>query len=63
MISDIPGTADCPADRADPKSADRLWTSVLDWMVEEGTFDMKRVLVWGLSAGGYNAVSVSPLHP
>lgn len=58
IIADIPGTADCPADRRDPKSADRLWTSVLDWMVEEGTFDMKRVIAWGLSAGGYNAVSV-----
>lgn len=58
IIADIPGTADCPADRRDPKSADRLWTSVLDWMAEEGTFDMKRVIVWGLSAGGYNAVSM-----
>lgn len=31
VIVDIPGTADCPADRRDPTSADRLWTSVLDW--------------------------------
>lgn len=31
VIADIPGTADCPADRGDPESADRLWTSVLDW--------------------------------
>ncbi|KAF1351066.1 pigment biosynthesis protein Ayg1 [Delphinella strobiligena] len=62
VIADIPGTADCPADRKDPKSADRLWTSVLDWMANEGTFDMKRVLVWGLSAGGYNAIRIAHTH-
>lgn len=56
VISDIPGTADCPADRSDPKSAERLWTSILDWMQDQGSFDMKRVVAWGLSAGGYNAV-------
>lgn len=59
VIADIPGTADCPADRRDPKSADRLWTSVLDWMASQGSFDMDRVIAWGLSAGGYNAVSSS----
>lgn len=31
VIVDIPGTADCPADRRDPTSAERLWTSILDW--------------------------------
>lgn len=31
VIVDIPGTADCPADRRDPQAADRLWTSILDW--------------------------------
>lgn len=31
VIVDIPGTADCPADRRDPRAADRLWTSILDW--------------------------------
>ncbi|THW07477.1 alpha/beta-hydrolase [Aureobasidium pullulans] len=35
VIVDIPGTADCPADRKDPKAADRLWTSILDWMEAE----------------------------
>ncbi|GAB7350468.1 hypothetical protein MBLNU459_g1066t2 [Dothideomycetes sp. NU459] len=62
VIVDIPGTADCPADRRDPESADRLWTSVLDWMAEQGTFDMKRVLAWGLSAGGYNAIRAAHTH-
>lgn len=58
VIADIPGTADCPADRADPTSAERLWTSVLDWMEQQGTFDMKKIIAWGLSAGGYNAVFI-----
>jgi acetyl esterase/lipase len=62
VIADIPGTADCPADRRDPKSADRLWTSVLDWMQSQGHFDMKRVICWGLSAGGHNAVRAAHTH-
>ncbi|KAI5205835.1 alpha/beta-hydrolase [Aureobasidium subglaciale] len=62
VIVDIPGTADCPADRKDPEAAERLWTSILDWMANEGTFDMKRVITWGLSAGGYNAVRAAHTH-
>lgn len=62
VIADIPGTADCPADRRDPQSADRLWTSVLDWMAGEGVFDMNRVICWGLSAGGYNAIRAAHTH-
>jgi hypothetical protein len=59
IIVDIPGTADCPADRKDPEASERLWTSILDWMAEEGVYDMKRIITWGLSAGGYNAVCTS----
>ncbi|KAI5211021.1 hypothetical protein AUEXF2481DRAFT_4343 [Aureobasidium subglaciale EXF-2481] len=62
VIVDIPGTADCPADRKDPEAAERLWTSILDWMAKEGTFDMKRIITWGLSAGGYNAVRAAHTH-
>lgn len=62
VIVDIPGTADCPADRKDPEAADRLWTSILDWMEKEGVYDMKKILCWGLSAGGYNAVRVAHTH-
>jgi acetyl esterase/lipase len=58
IIVDIPGTADCPADRKDPEASERLWTSILDWMAGEGVFDMKRIITWGLSAGGYNAVCI-----
>lgn len=62
VIAEIPGTADCPADPSDPLSADRLWTSLLDWMEAQGTFDMERVMVWGLSAGGYYAVRIAHTH-
>jgi len=62
VVVEIPGTADCPADPSDAKSTDRLWTSILDWMEAQGTFDMKRVLVWGLSAGGYHAVRIAHTH-
>lgn len=62
VIVDIPGTADCPADRRDPTSPDRLWTSVLDWMQQEGVYDMTKVMCWGLSAGGHNAVRAAHTH-
>ncbi|KAK3331145.1 Alpha/Beta hydrolase protein [Apodospora peruviana] len=59
---EIPGTADCPADSADPDSPDRLWTSLLEWMGKDGRFDMKKVMVWGLSSGGYYAVRIAHTH-
>ena len=62
VIIEIPGTADCPADSADPESPDRLWSSVLDWMKTTGKFDMGRVMVWGLSSGGYYAIRIAHTH-
>ncbi|KAG7291508.1 hypothetical protein NEMBOFW57_001527 [Staphylotrichum longicolle] len=62
VVVEIPGTADCPADSADPESPDRLWTSLLAWMGEDGRFDMRRVLVWGLSSGGYYAIRIAHTH-
>jgi pimeloyl-ACP methyl ester carboxylesterase len=62
VVVEIPGTADCPADSADPESPDRLWSSLLDWMEEDGRFDMARVAVWGLSSGGYYAVRIAHTH-
>lgn len=59
---EIPGTADSPADPSDPESPDRLWSSLLDWMEADGRFDMRRVVVWGLSAGGYCAVRIAFTH-
>lgn len=62
VIVEIPGTADCPAERRDPKSPDRLWTAVLDWIRSQSSFDANRVLVWGLSAGGYYAIRLAHTH-
>ena len=53
VICEIPGTADCPADPADSESPDRLWNSVLEYMASRPEFDMGKVAVWGLSAGGF----------
>jgi len=62
LVVEIPGTADCPADPADPSSPDRLWSSVLEWAQRDGRFDMVKVMVWGLSAGAYYAVRVAHTH-
>ncbi|KAK0261104.1 hypothetical protein B0A54_11718 [Friedmanniomyces endolithicus] len=62
IIVDIPGTADCPAARHDATSPDRLWTSILDWMAAQGIYDMRKVMCWGLSAGGHNAVRAAHTH-
>ena len=62
VIAEIPGTADCPADPKDPKSPDRLWTSILAWMGSKKVFDMGNIVAWGLSTGGYYAVRLAHTH-
>ncbi|KAM7201430.1 Alpha/Beta hydrolase fold [Naviculisporaceae sp. PSN 640] len=62
VVVEIPGTADCPADPADPSSPDRLWSSLLEWMREDGRFEMDKVMVWGLSSGGYYAIRIAHTH-
>ena len=62
VIVDIPGVADCPADKRDPESPDRLWTAILDWMAGEGVYNMHKVIAWGLSAGGYYAIRAAHTH-
>lgn len=62
VIAEIPGTADCPSDCKDPKSPDRLWDSIFKWMGERKVFDMKNVVAWGLSCGGYYAVRIAHTH-
>lgn len=53
---------DGPAARNDPTSPDRVWTSILDWMASHGSFNMSKVIAWGLSAGGHNAIRVAHTH-
>jgi hypothetical protein len=62
VVAEIPGTADCPADSADPESPDRLWDSVFEWMEKDGRFDLDHVLCWGLSSGGYYAIRIAHTH-
>lgn len=59
---EIPGTADCPADAADPTSSERLWDSLFAWLDTLPHLDLTRVAVWGLSAGGYHAVRMAHTH-
>lgn len=62
VVVEIPGTADCPADPADAAAPERLWDSLLEWMGRDGRFDMGRVMVWGLSSGGYYAIRIAHTH-
>jgi pimeloyl-ACP methyl ester carboxylesterase len=63
VICDIPGTTvDCPADRRDPLSPDRLFTTILDWIKETPYLNEKKVIAWGLSAGGYYAIRLAHTH-
>ncbi|OCT54442.1 pigment biosynthesis protein Ayg1 [Cladophialophora carrionii] len=62
VITEIPGTADCPADRRDPTSHKRLFTAILDWMDKQPYFDMRKCMAWGLSAGGYCANRLAHTH-
>ncbi|GGY14799.1 hypothetical protein GCM10010358_78560 [Streptomyces minutiscleroticus] len=62
---EIPGTGDCPAAPHDPASADRLMSSILDWIVDtapEIGFDPDTILARGVSTGGYNALRVAHTH-
>ncbi|KAL2824282.1 Alpha/Beta hydrolase protein [Aspergillus cavernicola] len=62
VICEIPGTADSPADPADPKSPDRLWNSVVEYLAYRPEFDMSKIAVWGLRAGGFYAVRAAHRH-
>lgn len=63
VICDIPGTTvDCPANRRDPLSPDRLFSSILDWIQERQDLDDSKIIAWGLSAGGYYAIRAAHTH-
>lgn len=62
VIVEIPGTADCPADPADPSSPDRLWDSVFAHLAGHAGLDSSKVVAWGLSAGGYYAIRAAHTH-
>jgi hypothetical protein len=63
LICDIPGTTvDCPANKQDPLSPDRLFSSILAWIQDRSDLDEKKVIAWGLSAGGYYAIRLAHTH-
>ncbi|MEV7600992.1 alpha/beta fold hydrolase [Kitasatospora sp. NPDC089797] len=65
LAFEIPGTGDCPAAPSDPASADRLMSSILDWVTDsapESGFDPATILAWGVSTGGYYAQRVAHTH-
>lgn len=59
---EIPGTGDNPSLKQDPKSPDRCWTSLLDWLQAQDWVDRKRIVVWGVSTGGYYAMRIAHTH-
>ena len=62
VICDIPGVADCPSLKTDPSSPDRLFTTILNWIGTQPQFNAKKVIAWGLSAGGYYAIRAAHTH-
>ncbi|KZM27464.1 uncharacterized protein EKO05_0010733 [Ascochyta rabiei] len=63
VVCDIPGTTiDCPANKRDPLSPDRLFSSILDHIDQAPHLDARRVVAWGLSAGGYYAIRLAHTH-
>jgi len=63
VICDIPGTTvDCPALKTDPVSPDRLFSSILEWIASQEQFNSRKVIAWGLSAGGYYAIRLAHTH-
>ena len=63
IIAEIPGTGDCPANPSDPISADRLWSSLLDWIDSQKYIDKGKMCAWGFSTGGYYAMRMAHTHP
>ncbi|KAI8931706.1 hypothetical protein NX059_011351 [Plenodomus lindquistii] len=63
VICDIPGTTvDCPANKRDPLSPDRLFTSILEWIKKTSYLNENKIIAWGLSAGGYYAIRLAHTH-
>lgn len=62
VIVEMPGTGLSPAAKIDPTSPDRLWSSVLDWMVAQPEIDPSKIVAWGNSAGGYYGLRIAYTH-
>lgn len=63
IVLEIPGTGDCPASASDPRSPDRLYSSLFDWIDQQDSLDNKKTAIWAFSTGGYYAIRVAHTHP
>ncbi|KAF1816137.1 alpha/beta-hydrolase [Eremomyces bilateralis CBS 781.70] len=61
-ILEIPGTGDSPADPKDRTSPDRVFSSLLDWVDQQGGIDSGKVCAWGFSTGGFYAIRLAHTH-
>ncbi|KAF2808067.1 alpha/beta-hydrolase [Mytilinidion resinicola] len=63
IVLEIPGTGDSPALPGDPKSPDRQYESLLDWIDTQDRINKKKVCVWAFSTGGYYAIRLAHMQP
>ncbi|KAI1386923.1 yellowish-green 1-like protein [Hypoxylon trugodes] len=63
VIIEIPGTGDNPGVPSDPESADRVWSSLFDWVAQQEGIDQNRIANWGFSTGGYCSIRLAHTHP
>ena len=59
---EIPGTGDNPALKQDPNSPERCWSSLLDWLQSQAWVDKNKIVVFGVSTGGYYATRLAHTH-
>jgi pimeloyl-ACP methyl ester carboxylesterase len=62
VICDIPGVADCPANKRDPKAPERYFTTILSYIRSVPELNHRKIVAWGLSAGGYYAIRLAHTH-
>jgi hypothetical protein len=62
IVMEIPGTGDSPADPKDPKSPDRQWSTLFDWIDTQNKIDSKKLCAWGFSTGGYYTTRAAYTH-
>lgn len=63
IVLEIPGTGDSPATPNDPKSPDRVFDTLFEWIEQQPEIDQTRKAMWAFSTGGYYAIRVAHTHP
>jgi pimeloyl-ACP methyl ester carboxylesterase len=62
IILEIPGTGDSPADPSDPKSSDRVFSTLFDWLDAQPELDPSRRACWSFSTGGFYGIRLAHTH-